>query len=261
MRTDIARNKIILALQQVIVGTFTQSEWTRLGYMLDRSEIITGHPRLLRSLTWGDDDYGQCVFDVLEGLLDPNLTDLEKIEEFSHARDWLKQHDPSAFEDLYLPDLVSEFTDVSAAGVRLSVPEFVRHVERMRHAVAKDPEQAIGSTKELLETTFKAILGDSAQTSQEDINTLLKQTINKLKLADVLLPAEVPGREAIQHLIKALNQIVLRIAELRNLYGTGHGRSQAKTVDIAYARLVVNAGVAVAGFFIEMWETNKEIIP
>ena len=36
-----------------------------LGYETGALEYIQGHNRLLRSLRFGDDDYGACVFQVL----------------------------------------------------------------------------------------------------------------------------------------------------------------------------------------------------
>ncbi|MDQ7842109.1 MAG: abortive infection family protein, partial [bacterium] len=54
-----------------------------------------------------------------------------------------------------------------------------------------------------------------------------------------------------------LAQVVTGVAEVRNLYGTGHGRSKAPEPDVAHARLVVNAAVTVATFLLEVWQGRK----
>lgn len=55
----------MLALQRAVSRQFTQSDWDELGYQTGEHDYITGHPRLRRSLHFGDDDYGDCVFQVL----------------------------------------------------------------------------------------------------------------------------------------------------------------------------------------------------
>ena len=61
-----------------------------------------------------------------------------------------------------------------------------------------------------------------------------------------------PGSEQRRKLFGALTNIVNTTAELRNAgFGTGHGGTQRPQLDVATARLVVSAAVAVATFYIE----------
>jgi hypothetical protein len=73
MRSDFNRDKAILALQRAIKATFDDSRWHELGYLVGKHDVIADHERLLRSLHWGDDDYGSCVFAVLPDLLGHDL--------------------------------------------------------------------------------------------------------------------------------------------------------------------------------------------
>ena len=50
MRPDANRSKVILALKQAIEATFDEGKWLELGYMVGKEEMISRHPRLLRSL-------------------------------------------------------------------------------------------------------------------------------------------------------------------------------------------------------------------
>lgn len=56
----------MLAMQRTIVAEFNATDWHELGYLTGFHDYIQGHPRLLRSLGFGDDDYGACVFQALQ---------------------------------------------------------------------------------------------------------------------------------------------------------------------------------------------------
>jgi hypothetical protein len=60
---------------------------------------------LLRSLHWGDDDYGGCIFDVLLELLGADFRNLRTVEEFVGLREWLRQKEPKLYAELYDNDV------------------------------------------------------------------------------------------------------------------------------------------------------------
>jgi hypothetical protein len=64
-------------------------------------DAVANHPRLLRSLHWGDDDYGGHLFNVFGELVGRNLQNLQTIEEFVGLEDWLKRKDNSLYEEPY----------------------------------------------------------------------------------------------------------------------------------------------------------------
>jgi hypothetical protein len=64
----------------------------------------------------------------------------------------------------------------------INVLELNRHAARIRHGIAEDPAQAIGSAKELLETVLKTVIGDHGQKSRDDISELLKKAQAQLDL-------------------------------------------------------------------------------
>ena len=51
--------------------------------------------------------------------------------------------------------------------------------------------------------------------------------------------------------------IVVCVNELRNLYGTGHGKSNAPGLDEASISLVVNGGIAVAVYLMDRYKAFK----
>ena len=59
-----------VALKKAIEAQFTREDWIELGNLTGTLNDIQSHERLLRSLSWGDDDYGSCIFNILDLLPD-----------------------------------------------------------------------------------------------------------------------------------------------------------------------------------------------
>lgn len=256
MRSGFSRDKAILALQRAIRATFDDGRWQELGYLVGKHDVVVGHGRLLRSLYWGDEDYGGCIFDVLPELLGKNFENLRTVEEFVGLREWLKKEEPKLYNELYDDDLPEPLVPLEhveeAAGIH-DVLELNRHAARIRHGIAEDPAQAIGSAKELLETVLKTIIGDHGQKSRDDIPGLLKKAQAQLDLD----PKSSTGSETLRRTLSNLGQVVHGVAELRSLYGTGHGRSKSRELEVAHAQLVVNAAITIATFLLEIWQKQQ----
>ena len=62
---DQALGKKIIALRQRVVANFDASNWEEVGLLTGQSSAIDSYPRLLRSLSWGDEDYAGNVLGVL----------------------------------------------------------------------------------------------------------------------------------------------------------------------------------------------------
>jgi len=136
-----------------------------------------------------------------------------------------------------------------------------RQISRMEAAIDNEPDLAIGTAKEFVETVCKTILSErKIQLSGcTDIPTLTKETLKELKLVPEGVPEQSRGSEILRRVLSNLATITQGIAEIRGLYGTGHGRD-AKTQPIKsrHAKLVVGAAVALATF---LFETHKETKP
>ena len=59
----------ILTLAKAIEAVFSSSEWTEIGYLTATDGYIDSHPRLLRSLYWGDSDYKGHVLEAVAHIL------------------------------------------------------------------------------------------------------------------------------------------------------------------------------------------------
>lgn len=150
---------------------------------------------------------------------------------------------------------VAEIHDAVAA---LDAPELNRQIARLRDSVNDDPSLAIGTAKEMLETMCKTILEERGFTIDPswDIPALLKETRKTLKLLPDDIPAAARGAETIKRLLNNLGQLGIGLSELRNLYGSGHGRAgSTKGVSPRHARLAVGA---VSTLVLFLFETHRE---
>jgi hypothetical protein len=79
---DQVLGKRIIALRQKIVAHFGAGNWEEVGLMTGESKRINDHPRLLRSLSWGDEDYEGNVLTVLRLIAERDIEKLRIIESY-----------------------------------------------------------------------------------------------------------------------------------------------------------------------------------
>ena len=132
------------------------------------------------------------------------------------------------------------------------------HIRRIEESIDNDPDQAIGSAKELVETCCKSIYqrrtGNASD--QDDLPKLVRDTLSELKLVPNAIKDSDKGGETIKRVLGNLSNIVNGIAELRNWYGTGHGKDiRTKGLKPRHARLAVGAASTLVNF---IFETDQE---
>lgn len=62
---DLAQRKRLLALKNRIEENFTSTHWEEIGLLAGITDQLRRHPRLFRSLSFGDDDYGGNIVEIL----------------------------------------------------------------------------------------------------------------------------------------------------------------------------------------------------
>lgn len=133
-------------------------------------------------------------------------------------------------------------------------------IRRMESAVESDPSLAIGTAKELVETCCKTILAERGKpvTGTPDVSTLTKETLKELKLVPEGIPDATRGADVIKRLLSNLGTIGNGLAELRGLYGTGHGKHGSTTgLGARHAKLAVGAAATLCVFLFETHEETK----
>jgi Abortive infection C-terminus len=142
---------------------------------------------------------------------------------------------------------------VPKASIAIRTTDLQEHVDRILSHLEGDPSQAIGSAKDLVEAVAKKVL-DFYQVDLEkfsDLPRLMAQALKELKLSADDIPESSKGAESSKRVLSGLNQIVGGVAELRNLYGTGHGRLRRGGANARHARLVVGSAATLCGFVLE----------
>jgi hypothetical protein len=136
-----------------------------------------------------------------------------------------------------------------------------QQITRMEAAVANDPGLAIGTAKELLETCCKTILSERGVVPEktDDLPQLVKRTVKELRLTPADIPDSAKAAETIRILLSNLATITNGIAELRNKYGTGHGKeASAKGLGPRHAKLAVGAASTLAVFLAETHRAEND---
>jgi len=140
----------------------------------------------------------------------------------------------------------------------LDANHLAEQIRRLEASVATDPSLAIGTAKELIETCCKTILAERGITisGTADVPTLTKETLKALKLVPEGIPDANRGADVIKRLLSNLGTIGNGLAELRGLYGTGHGKhGSASGLGARHAKLAVGAAATLAIF---LFETHTE---
>ncbi len=79
---DIPTGNRLIQLRARIVAGFDSGNWEELGLLTGASDRINGHPRLLRSLDWGDEDYAGNVLTVIRRIVEQDPGTLPIIEDY-----------------------------------------------------------------------------------------------------------------------------------------------------------------------------------
>ena len=72
----------LVQLKDSVVNDFDESNWKELGALTNKIDEVENHPRLLRSLSWGDDDYDGLALTFLRKMIGPNDENLEVVMEY-----------------------------------------------------------------------------------------------------------------------------------------------------------------------------------
>ncbi len=165
------------------------------------------------------------------------------------------------------PVFISKFIGALATPGLISVKKTIpinddyihKQIERMEKAVYNDPALAIGTSKEFIETICKTILDIRKIYCKSDLNLikLVQKTTEELALTRDDIPEQAKAAETIKRLLSSLAAIAQGVSELRNQYGTGHGKSaNSKGLSSRHAKLAVGAASTLAVFLFETHESR-----
>ncbi|MFN8190986.1 MAG: abortive infection family protein [Nocardioidaceae bacterium] len=131
------------------------------------------------------------------------------------------------------------------------------HLDRIERNLDDDPRLAVGSAKELVESTAKLVLRRSGVEygRSDDLPSLVAKAHTALGINAKQVDERAENAVGIRTLLGAVSRIGVGMAELRNQVGTGHGQAEVPTwVTPRHARLAVGSAHVWCQFVLETLE-------
>jgi hypothetical protein len=129
------------------------------------------------------------------------------------------------------------------------------HLDRLQRSAYDDPALAIGTAKELVESTAKIVLAERGLpvSNRADLPALVSKAQLALDLHPSSGHAGPDGTGAVKRILGGLTSITTALGELRNRgYGTGHGPGRKRVgLQPRHARLAVNTAVTWCNFMLD----------
>lgn len=123
-----------------------------------------------------------------------------------------------------------------------------------------NPTEAIGKAKELIESCCKTILEEMGipWSKNDDVSQLSGKVLKELDLLPDNVHPSDPGADSIKAVLGNLRAIPSKLAELRNPYGSGHGKSAAYVgLEERHAKLAVRCSITFVDFVWSTYESTK----
>lgn len=136
-----------------------------------------------------------------------------------------------------------------------------QQINLMESSIENVPHISIGIAKELIETCCKSIFEERQVKCDKDwdLPKLMKETTKLLKLTPADIPNEIKAATSIKQILGSLSSVVQGISELRNDYGSGHGKDgKFKGLQPRHAKLAVGASSTLAIYLLETHELRKD---
>jgi hypothetical protein len=127
-----------------------------------------------------------------------------------------------------------------------------KKIDLMNKAVITETDVAIGTGKELLETICKSIMKQRSLAINKDwtLPQLVKNTTASMDFKPKGVENPDGAERSVKQILNGINTIIQGVTELRNAYGSGHGKSEDfKGLEPVYAKLFVGV-VADAALFL-----------
>ena len=238
---------VVNALQQWACDTFDYPCWKKFGSEFDCLDVIESNDRLLKSLSYNDDDYSDKVYQFFEYMCTDSYF-VKRVMKHEPFKKWLEEVDLNLYNKIYA-NVTIVLDDLK------NMPQLDKEITRIKKAlIDDDSESVIGHTKDLLEKIFKIILDDYSKdyNNNDNMQTLYKKTCEVLKL-----DFDGDYNNSFKKIFGGCSTIVNEICSLRNKLGIGHGSPKSIPISRGYQMLFINSAATICTFLIDNWQKNK----
>ena len=125
----------------------------------------------------------------------------------------------------------------------------------------KSPADAIGKSKDLIESCCKTILERQGEdwSSDDSVAQLAKRAAKVLAIDANEIDGSTEVGKLTKQVLGSLQGITSGVAEYRNKFGTGHGKEASfQELPIRHAKLIVGATITLVEYYWETYEWRKE---
>lgn len=136
-----------------------------------------------------------------------------------------------------------------------------KQIDLMVQMQTENPTNAIGMAKELIESCCKTILDEKGVTysKDDDVPQLAGKTMDVLNLLPANVQAIDRGADAIKAVLGSLRAIPTKLAEIRNPFGSGHGKSASfQGLEVRHAKLAVGSSITFVDFIWSTYEDSRK---
>lgn len=132
-------------------------------------------------------------------------------------------------------------------------------IDLMLEMIDRNPTEAIGKSKELLESCCKEICNNLGENKKDNLKLtqLVKETFRCLNIPNESMITDETEDKIVKQITGSLNGLASGINNLRNHYGSGHGRERNfKALSKKHAELSVGASITLTRY---LWDSFIEI--
>lgn len=176
---DSVDRKKIAVIYQYASENFSEGDWYTLGQSTGSLEMIQNHPRLFRSMSFGDDDYDYHVAEVINKICEEKPENIEIIIDLYDIDIWYEQKDLKKYKKIFTKSLLIA-PDFWEQGY---VKAFVSHLASNK--------QRISDLKKRLEAW--GISSFVAHTDIEPSREWMQEVEKALATMDILIAVVEPG--------------------------------------------------------------------
>ncbi len=146
--------------------------------------------------------------------------------------------------------------------IKFSSEYLSQQIDLMVQMQTTNPTNAIGMAKELIESCCKTILDEMSVTysKDDDVPQLESKTMDILNLLPANVQSTDRGADAIKAVLGNLRAIPTKLAEIRNPFGSGHGKSASfQGLEVRHAKLAVGSSITFVDFIWSTYESSKTV--
>lgn len=128
---DSLERKKVTVITKYALDSFSEGDWYTLGQITGKLKVITDHPRLFRSMSFGDDDYEYCVAEVLDIVFNADSGLIDDVIDHFDIDLWYQQKEPEKYSRVFFASTVSSADFWRDGYLKLFVSHLSSNKERM----------------------------------------------------------------------------------------------------------------------------------